>query len=68
MKYQNNHDFLIELGQMTLRFVCNCKRPQITKAILKKKNKDRISISLISDYTIKTQESPQHGIGTKTDK
>ena len=43
----------------------NHKRPQLAKALEKKRTKLRISHSLTFDYTTKLLSSKQHSIGTK---
>ena len=59
--------FLIELEQNILKFVWKHKRPQISKAILKRKTELGESGSLTSDSTTKLQTSKWYGTGTKTE-
>ena len=58
--------FFRELEQIISQFVCKYKNPQITKAVLRKKNGAGESTCLTSDYTTKLQSSRQYGTGTKT--
>ena len=59
--------FFRELEQIISQLVWKYKKPQIAKAVLRKKNGAEESIFLTSDYTRKLQSSRQHGIGTKTE-
>ena len=61
--------FFTELEQIISQLVWKYKKPQIAKAILKKKNRTR-GINLPDFrlyYTTKLQSSRQYGIGTKTE-
>ena len=65
--YQITKSFFIELEQNILKFVWKHKRPQIAKAILKKKNENGgIKLSDLRQY-YKLQLSKQYGTGTKTE-
>ena len=59
--------FFTELEQKNSQFVWKHKRPQIAKAILRKKTELEESGSQTSDYTTKLQLSRQYGTGTKTE-
>ena len=65
--YQITMAFFTELEQKILQFVWKHKRPQIAKAVLRKKNRAEESTFLTSDYTTKLQSSRQYGTGTKTE-
>ena len=61
--------FFTELEQMISQFLWKCKKPQIAKGILRKKNGTG-GINLpdyTTDYTTKPQSSRQYGTGTKTE-
>ena len=59
--------FYTELEQKISQFIWKHKRPQGTKAVLRKKN-GAGGINLPdSDYTTKLQSSRQYGPGTKTE-
>ena len=59
--------FFIELEQIISQFVWKYKKPQIAKAILRKKNEMEELTCLTSGSTTKPQSSRQYGTGTKTE-
>ena len=59
--------FFTELKQIISQFVWKYKKPQIAKAVLRKKNGTGGINLPDSDYTTKLQSSRQDGIGTKTE-
>ena len=59
--------FSTELEQKISRCMWKHKRPQIAKAVLRKKNGPGGINFLTSDYSTKLQSSRQYGIGTKSE-
>ena len=56
-----------ELEQVISQFVCKYKKPQIAKAILRKKNGPGEITCLTSGYATKPQSSRQYDTGKKTE-
>ena len=60
--------FFRELEQIISQFVWKYRKPQIAKAILRKKNgTGRINLPDFRLFTTKLQSSRQYGTGTKTE-
>ena len=59
--------FFTELEQIISQFVWKYKKPQIAKAILKRRMELEESTYLTSGSTTKPQLSRQYGTGTKTE-
>ena len=59
--------FFTELEQKISQFIRKYKRPQIARAVLRKKNGAGGINFLTSDYTTKLWSSRQYGNGTKTE-
>ena len=59
--------FFAELEQIISQFVWKYKKPQIAKAVLRKKNGTGGINLPDSDYTTKLQSSREYGTGTKTE-
>ena len=57
----------IELDQKVSHIIWKHKRPQIVKAVLKRRMELEESIFLTSDDTTKLQLSRQYGTGTETE-
>ena len=59
--------FFTELEQKISQLIWKHKRPQIVKAVLRRRTELEQSTFLNSDYTTKLQSSRQYGTGTKTE-
>ena len=59
--------FFRELEQIISQFVWKCKKPQIAKAILRRRMELEESTCLTSVSTTKLQSSRQYGTSTKTE-
>ena len=59
--------FFIDIEQIISQFVWKYKKPQIAKAILRKRMELEESTCLTSGSTTKPQSSRKYGTGTKTE-